>query len=265
MKALICILFLLIFPTIAFSQQEQSRAIAETMANTFNLYQEQSAGTCFMVTKDGRQYFVTAAHLFKPSHKSGDLVPIQMLIQNQLQYFNAKVYFHADRNVDIALIRLSEKVLQNIQLPKEFIKYNEVVQQVFQGKGISLDSTFITVGVEVFFYGFPLGNLGTQALGIKFPLVKKAIISGWVRHKGLDKILLDGYNNLGFSGGPVVSYNTSSKKMCIVGVVSGYIPEPVSVQYKGDKLSVNENSGIIICYGKRYIEEIFTKHKKDLL
>ncbi|MDQ4140788.1 MAG: serine protease [Bacteroidota bacterium] len=264
MKALICFLFLFVFPATSFSQDEQSRAIGETMANTFNLHGEQLTGSCFLITKEGKQYFVTAAHLFKPSHKSGDLVSIQMLIQNQLQSFKAKVYFHADRNVDIALIKLSEKISQNIQLPEEFIKYNELFQNVFQGNGISLDSTLITFGMEVFFYGFPLGNLGTQALGIRFPLVKKATVSGWVKHKGLDKILLDGYNNLGFSGGPVVSYNTSSKKMCLVGVVSAYIPEPVSVQYKGDKLSVNENSGIIVCYGKRYIEEIFTNHTKDL-
>lgn len=264
MKVLICFLALLVFPSICFSQHEQSRAISETMASTFNLHGDQATGTCFLVTKEGKQYFVTAAHLFKPSHKSRDLVPIQMLIQNRLQSLNAQVYFHPDRNVDIALIQLSEKVTQQIQLPEEFTKYNEVLQKVFQGNGISLDSTLIAFGMEVFFYGFPLGDLGTQVLGIRFPLVKKAIVSGWIKHKGLTKVVLDGYNNLGFSGGPVVAYDTNSKQMRLVGVVSGYIPEPVSIQYRGDKLSVNENSGIIVCYGKHYIEEIFTNHKKDL-
>ena len=264
MRALICILAVFVFPAISFSQYEQSKATAETMANTFNIHGDRSTGTCFLVLKNGMQYFVTAAHLFNPSHKSGDKVPIQMLIQNQLQSFDAKVYFHRDRKVDIAIFKLSEKVLQHIELPEEFIQYHDLLQNVFQSTGISLDSTFLAFGIEVFFYGFPLGNLGTEVLGIKLPLVKRAIVSGSVKYNGINVIVLDGHNNLGFSGGPVVVYDPGSQKMSIVGVISGYVPEPIDVQYKGDKLSVNDNSGIIVCYGRRFIEEIFSQHKKDI-
>jgi hypothetical protein len=150
-----------------------------------------------------------------------------------------------------------------LALPEEFMHNKEPIKYILQG-GISLDTSFSTPGAEVFFYGFPLGNLGTEALGIKFPLVKKAIISGWVKNKGLDVLVLDGHNNLGFSGGPVVRYDTQSKKMNIIGVISGYVPEPINVKHKGDTLLVNENSGIIVCYGMHYIEEIFSKHKNDL-
>ncbi len=107
MKASQCILSVLVYSTTSYAQYEQPKAIAETMASTFNLYGDQSTGTCFMVFKGGKQYFVTAAHLFKSFHKSGDLVPIQMLIQNQLESFNATVYFHPNRNTDIALFKLS--------------------------------------------------------------------------------------------------------------------------------------------------------------
>lgn len=103
MKILVWILPLFVLPLIAFPQKERSEATVEAMANTFNLYGDKLTGTCFMVTKNGEQYFVTAAHLFEPSHKSGDVVPIQMVIQNQLQSFNATVYFHANRKVDIAV------------------------------------------------------------------------------------------------------------------------------------------------------------------
>lgn len=118
--------------------------------------------------------------------------------------------------------------------------------------------------MDVFFYGFPLDNMGTEALGIKFPLVKKAILSGALKYNGVNVLLLDGHNNLGFSGGPVVAYDTSRKKMCIIGVLSGYFPEPMDVRCKGDRLLFNENSGIAVCYGRDYIEEIFSKNKKDL-
>ena len=76
---------------------------------------------------------------------------------------------------------------------------------------------------------------------------------------------MDGHNNLGFSGGPVVAYDTIRKKMCIVGVISGYIPEPIDVQHKKDTFSINQNSGIIICYGMRYIEEAFLNNKRELI
>jgi hypothetical protein len=255
MKALIYILLLLLFPATLFCQQQQLKATFETMASTFNFQGDTSAGaTCFMINKEGRQYFVTAAHLFKPSHKSGDVVPIRMVIQNQVQSFDATVYFHADRNVDIALLRLSQKVSQRLKLS----------EKASQGNGISLDTTLIGFGMQVFFYGFPLTNMGTEALGIKFPLVKQAIVSGVVKHNGVDVLVLDGHNNRGFSGGPVLAYDTSIKKMCIIGVVAGYFNEPINVHYKGDQLSFDENSGIIVCYGRRYIEEILDKNKKDL-
>lgn len=264
MKILILFLSIFFFTISALSQNQQSVAIGETMANTFSVNGDKLTGSCFMVNKDGKQYFVTAAHLFESFHKSGDLVSIQMLVQNQLQSFNAKVFFHQNRNVDIALLQLTEKVSQNIEFPEDFIKGHDLLPKIFQCNGISLDTTLFTFGIDVFFYGFPLGALGTEALGIKFPLVKKAIISGWVKHNGMDLLVLDGHNNLGFSGGPVVAYDTSSKKMFIVGVISGYVPEPVNAKYKGDNISVNENSGIIICYGTRYIEDIFSNNKKAL-
>jgi hypothetical protein len=264
MKVLLWLLIVFVFPATSFSQHEQSLATVETMASTFNLYGDKATGTCFMVIKGEKQYFVTAAHLFASSRKSGDAVPIKMLIHNQLQAFDAKVYFHPNRDVDIALIKLSGDIIQNLELSEEFTQPNKPLVKAFKSTGISLDSLFLIPGMEVLFYGFPLGNLGTEALGIKFPLVKKAIVSGWVRHKALDKLVLDGHNNLGFSGGPVVAYDTSRKKMFIVGVISGYIPEPVYVQYKKNTLSIQENSGIIICYGRHYIEEIFTMNKISL-
>ena len=255
MRLLIKILLLFAFAATSFFQHEQLRATVETMASTFNFQGDTLAGaTCFMINKDGKQYFGTAAHLFKSSHKSGDVVPIQILIQNELEPFHAKVYFHADKNVDIAVIKLSENVSQGIK----------VSEKVFQGHAISLDTTLFGFGMQVFFYGFPLTNLGTEALGIKFPLVKKAIVSGVVKYNGVDVIVLDGHNNRGFSGGPVLAYDPSIKKMCIIGVVSGYFSETKNVQYKGDRLAFDENSGIILCYGRQYIEEILTKNKKDL-
>lgn len=264
MKNLLGLLYLFVFSNFTFSQNVPLRAVAKVQSSTFSLNGDKFSGTCFMVVKNDKQYFVTAAHLFDPSHKSGDLVPIQMLIQNKLQSFTAKVYFHENRKVDIAIIRLSENISQRIQLPDQFLKYKDTLQRLFEGNGVSMDSIRVNVATEVLFFGFPLGNLGTDAFGIKFPLVKRAMTSGLVQYNSVELILLDGHNNLGFSGGPAVAYDTSSKKLCLLGVISGYIPETVDVQHKKDTFSVNENSGIIVCYGRNYLEDIFTKNEKDL-
>lgn len=264
MKSLVFLFSLFILPLISFSQKEQPEAIAETMSNIFNLSGDKLTGTCFMVIKDGKQFFITAAHLFESSHRSGDVVPVQMVVQNQLQSFNANIYYHTNRKVDIAVIKLSEKVSQNIELPEELTKQKEFFKRLHVGNGISTDSIFTTPGMDVFFFGFPLEGLGNEIYGLKLPLVKKAVISGWINHNGVNLLLLDGHNNLGFSGEPVAVYDPTTKKMCIVGVISGYFPEPINVKQKKETLSVNANSGIIICYLTRYIEDIFATNRNYL-
>ena len=262
MKKALSIFCLFMLPLVVICQNEQPKAIAETMSSTFNLSGDKLTGTCFMVLRAGKQYFVTAAHLFESSHKSGDIVPVQMVVQNELQSFDAHIYFHANKNVDIAVFTLPEKITQNLTVPEEQEKYKEQLQEWYTSNGVSTDSIFITEGLNAYFFGFPLG-LGEEFFGVKFPLVKKAIISGWTKRNGIELLLLDGHNNVGFSGGPIVAYNTAKKKMCLVGILSGYVPESINVKQKAT-LSVNANSGIMICYETRYMEEIFATNKKHL-
>jgi len=127
-------------PAVLLAQYDKTVATAQAMSSTFNLYGDKLTGTCFMVKSHGEQYFVTAAHLFQESHRTGDKVAIQMVVQNQLQGYEA------------------------------------------------------------------------------------------------------------------------SKEMRMVGVISGYLPEPIDIKHKNETLSVMENSGIIVCYGTRYIGEIFKKN-----
>jgi hypothetical protein len=247
-------------PIIGLAQMDRALPLAQAMSNTYNLYGDKFTGTCFMLTRNGQQYFVTAAHLFESSHKSGEEVTVQLVVQNEPQSYQAKIYYHPDRKVDIAVLKFSETISQNASIPDELSKYKDTITKVFRGVGFSTDSIWVTVGSETYFLGYPLGNLGTELFGIKFPLLKKAIISGFVKHNGVDVLLLDGHNNLGFSGGPVIAYDVPSKQMRIVGVISGYLPEPINVRQKNSMASVEENSGIIVCYDMHYIMEIFRKN-----
>jgi len=65
-------------------------------------------------------------------------------------------------------------------------------------------------------------------------MIKKATISGEIPldpEKKISLLLLDGYNNPGFSGGPIVYRDltsaTSSPSFDVVGVVHGFRPELV--------------------------------------
>ena len=175
MKKIVFLLFLPLFSSACFSQSVPVLALGETMTNVFNLSVDDISGTCFMVVKNKQQYFVTAAHLFGTSHTSGDVVPIQLFNENQLQTFSAKVYFHKNRKVDIAVFRLPQSISQKLELPDELVQYKDTLQKVFSNEGISTDSLFANIDMDVLFFGFPLGNLGTEAFGIKFPLAKKPL------------------------------------------------------------------------------------------
>jgi hypothetical protein len=260
MKIFLALFCVYVFPGLVFAQYEKAVPIAQAMSNTYNIYGDKLTGTCFMMTKNGEQYFVTAAHLFESFHRSGDEVTVQLVVKKKLQVYHGAIYYHSDRKVDVAVLKLSEKVSQNAAIPDELAKYKDTIQKIFQGNGFSTDSTIVSVGMETYFLGFPLGNLGTEVFGIKYPLLKMAIISGWVKHNGVDVLLLDGHNNLGFSGGPVIAYDEASKQMRIVGVISGYLPEPVDIKQKKSTMSVELNSGIIVCYDFHYIAEIFRKN-----
>lgn len=83
---------------------------------------------------------------------------------------------------------------------------------------------------EVFFLGYPFGlsfDIGAAGWGHPLPLVKRATLSAFKLDEGL--LLLDGHNNPGFSGGPVVR-SAARRGMTtstvadpqVIAVVSGY-------------------------------------------
>ena len=83
--------------------------------------------------------------------------------------------------------------------------------------------------------------------GYPQPFVKKGIVANM--SPGL--LFLDGHNNPGFSGGPVVFNTPQSRDYKIAGVVSGYraTSQPVK-EHEQDSSSItfDENAGIVVAY-----------------
>ena len=61
-----------------------------------------------------------------------------------------------------------------------------------------------------------------------------------------EDLVLDGHNNKGFSGGPILSFSEKDKRYNFFAVVSGYYFEKGST----------ENSGIMFATPMSYVKEI---------
>lgn len=252
-QSIIVLAIILLIQSFTYSQKPAptqhllpNRTILEA---TFNIFYGSANGTAFIVNGKKGQYLITAKHLFGNTVKPDTLVDIQIKggkIDKKLQ---CKVYFHDNPHVDIAILKLDAAIITGETLPL--------------GKG----SEYF-LAQECLFLGFPLFNLGTQTEIGKVPFVKRAIISAFHEENKVNLMLLDGHNNPGFSGGPVITYSENMDKQFIVAIVSGYIiqPQSVNVTYGAvtNQLLINENSGIIISYTSEYMQEIIDKLESNL-
>lgn len=121
---------------------------------------------------------------------------------------------------------------------------------------------------NIYFLGYPYGLHTSVDMneGYRVALVKGALFSGEVEfdrqfpHKPFspadaegihETFLLDGHNNPGFSGGPVVFRPAQgvNAELCVMGVVSGFRSEDVDVklQNKPTGLISKANTGIVVC------------------
>lgn len=120
----------------------------------------------------------------------------------------------------------------------------------------------IVYGQDVYFLGFPYGmtgEIGQMNRDFPLPFVKKAIVSCLqTTQKDAQLLFLDGHNNPGFSGGPVVFKEPNKNDFKVAGVISGYRynEEPI---YQGDQqvpLAYRYNTGIIFSYGIKHAVDI---------
>jgi hypothetical protein len=218
---------------------------ASALQRTFRFNYGSANGTCFTIDIDSRQYLVTARHLVQGAE--GKIV-VQLYHDGQWKDLACEVVGLATGDPDIAVLA-----------PPFQISPSHSLEPMTPGD--------IYLSQDAFFLGFPYGlhcevggDINSQ---FPIPLVKKACIS-LMHLVGPNKyLLLDGHNNPGFSGGPVV-YSPVGKGLSeirVAGVVSGYRYEWDKV-YMGDQetqLSLRYNTGIIIAYSIHHAVEIIKK------
>jgi Trypsin-like peptidase domain len=147
--------------------------------------EDEDGATCFTIEVDERQYIVTADHVV-PNVVAGGAIEVfrergwERLVVTSITHMPVSTF-------DIAILALDRPISRTLPLEPT-------------GDGLSY-------GQDVFFPGYPHGMsmIIPELHATPMPFVKHAILSAWERDSGNKlRMLLDGVNNPGFSGGPVV-------------------------------------------------------------
>ncbi|MCD8433541.1 S1C family serine protease [Tenacibaculum finnmarkense genomovar ulcerans] len=244
MKKQIFLFLILIIPKFIMAQDYLT---SDTFSRVFNIKYKMQSGTTFLISKDSTNYFVTAKHILQHA-KYGEKVTIEIYQDSLWKTLTGKVYFDKTNDIDVALVK-----------PENF---------GFVKSGISLKDIQTIIGDEGYFLGFPYGlktnDNGNINSGFPFPLVKKAMFSGTNTNNGVQTLFLDGHNNPGFSGGPVLfkdRFKKGDDKYHLIGIISAYVTQQNELITPFGKLKYIENSGIIVAIGKKQIDKIIEEIK----
>jgi S1-C subfamily serine protease len=213
-----------------------------------------NTGSAFTIEVDGKQYLITARHLLEGFGSEGD---VDLWMEQRWSRVHVRAIYPAKESVDIAALDPGRPV--TVTFPLE------------------ATAGGLTLGQQVYFLGFPFG-LGTQGPAPpgfgELPFLKSGIVSAMDdRDPEAGVLYLDGQNNPGFSGGPIVFWHSESRRFRVAGVVRGYRNEALPVLKKKNlddprapahnDLYTRANSGIIIGYDIRHIVEAIRRAGRD--
>ena len=201
---------------------------ANVIYRVFRLKVGLGTGTAFTIEEGGREYLVTARHI---AHSLQGECQIEVFRDGGWAPLQVASEGHAPGDVDISVLAPSERLTPTRPFP------------------LPASSEGLTYGQEAYFLGFPYGisDRILKETGHPVPLVKRLTVSTLFGKP----YLLDGHNNPGFSGGPVVFCPPARKEFQVAAVVSGYrwASAPVRDQQDRDtEFHLRENTGIVVAY-----------------
>jgi hypothetical protein len=216
------------------------------MQSALKLQTSSGTGTCFVYGSKKGYFFVSAAHLLA-NCKVGEKVGV--FYKKEILYFSIRKIFCDVDGYDIVAFVTNQPIGGAFDPPKKY--------GLFPGQPVK-------------FLGFPHGLEGDypNEYGFHTPLVRSAHWSGNVIIEGRRTMILDGFNNPGYSGGPVYCCGDDGEPV-LIGVVSGYRYERLSHSkvYKLDEDGnetdvldhyVKFNSGMIYATGSDACHKLFS-------
>jgi prepilin-type processing-associated H-X9-DG protein len=184
--------------------------------------------TAFTIEVGEKQYLVTARHVL-PDQGPHKLKALGHTVEF---VFEGTPVPGIPQNVDIAVFALPEAVTPQFPLPATL--------------------TGMTYAHDVYFYGYPYGLSSTAAGAERLPLVKRALMSAMLHDNGAHILYLDGFNNPGFSGGPVTFVPHDKGQLHVGAVISGYRSDLLEVKDAKSAEAigalVEANTGIVVAY-----------------
>jgi len=212
------------------------------LRRTFQFTFGKEQGTCFTIDRDNRQYIVTARHLVEPLT---DSATIRIKHEQIWKDCSVNLVGHGEGEVDISVLAAG------IQISPKY--------------PLHPNAAGLALGQDVYFLGFPYGltsEVGELNQNYPFPFVKKATMSAMDFNP--NRIFLDGHNNPGFSGGPVVfsEVGKPTNPLSVAGVISGYRfrMEQVYLEGKPTALEFRYNTGIILVYGINHAVDLISQN-----
>jgi hypothetical protein len=207
-----------------------------------------ATGSAFTIEVDAKQYLITARHVLKDFGAEGE---IELWMEGRWVKMKARAIYPSKASVDIVALDLGKPVTIDFPLPAS--------------------SGGLTLGQQVYFLGYPHGLASSVSAPVppgfgEIPFLKSGIVSALDdRDPDANILYLDGQNNPGFSGGPIVFWHAESGSFRVAGVVRGYRNEALPVLKKKNlenpqataynDLYTRANSGIVIGYDIRHIVE----------
>ena len=209
------------------------------LTRVFSLRYGDQQATGFTIEVEGRQYLITARHLLLPAPSEGVIEIFHDSNWVKLSFRSIQV---EPSTIDIAVLALPQQI--SSLLPIE----------------LGFKETFLSQAI--FFVGFPFGlsiDGNTVNRGFPIPLVKHGIISSFGGTN--EPFLIDGINNPGFSGGPIVRVDNKPNPT-IIGVVSAYKASQEAV-YQGKSktdLTIQANTGLLVAFAIDYAIDAIKKN-----
>lgn len=218
----------------------------EILSRTIFIRVGSEAGTAFTIDYHDKLYLVTARHVVAGVPESRATIQVRRADKWE-DYHTVKTLYPSSSDVDIAVFETNEKV------SKPFT----ITPAVGKGEGA-------TMGQQLWFIGYPfgMGSLVNGKKGTVLPFIKRGSMSAFDgTNPDAVIVYIDGFNNPGFSGGPIVFWDFSTRTYKILGVVRGYREENAKVSVNGQEVDTNilVNSGILVGYSIKHALEAIDK------
>jgi Trypsin-like peptidase domain len=183
-------------------------------------------GTAFTIEVDERQYLITARHVLPDT----PTVTFSVEIGDQPLHWlkDVKPLDTVHPNADVAVLPLAGLLTPTYPIVPS--------------------TAGVIVSQDVYFLGYPAGLPNYSPPAERVAFVKKGILSAFhTTPQGVQLLYVDGFNNSGFSGGPVVFYRAGTETPPYGDLhVGAIISARVRSEEENGLESVAWNSGILV-------------------